>query len=74
MIRFIDLEDQILEDCPMFTWYDTITDTFEEYNGNQTWETWKDFVYDHTTEKQYKTKPIERYFRLFPKKSEEVIK
>jgi len=78
VIRFIDLGDQILEGMREFAWWDTITDTFEEFNGNQTWDTWKEFEKDYlfhfpTTEQIVKGDArelgkIERFKRLFPKK------
>lgn len=46
MIRFIDLGDQILEGEKMFAWYNTVTDTFEEYSGNQRWSSWEEFKED----------------------------
>lgn len=75
MIRFIDLGDQILEGQREFAWWDTISDTFEEFNTNQAWETWEEFeadyrydadLYDHPPLGD--TRPLERYKGLFPKK------
>ena len=70
MIRFIDLGDQILEGEPEFAWYTTITDTFIEIGGNQTWYSWKDFEEDFRTEHQLGMIPdswtIERFLGLFP--------
>ena len=75
MIRFIDLGDQILEGQREFAWWDTISDSFERFNQNETWETWEDFVEDHRHEFSLggqahlsATRPLERYKGLFPKK------
>ena len=48
MIIFINLTGQILIDDnePNFAWYDTIKDEFMIFNGNQDWESWKDFKDD----------------------------
>lgn len=47
MIRFIDLGDQILEGERQFAWYDTVTDSFLEFSGNQVWSSWVEFCEDH---------------------------
>ena len=68
MIRFIDLGEQILEDYPMFAWFDTITDTFIEFAGDQRWETWEDFEEAYNCEEDMpESWPIERFGGLFPK-------
>ena len=46
MIRYIDLKDQICDYYPEFAWFDTVTDRFVTFYGNQTWETWEDFEGD----------------------------
>ena len=49
VIRFIDLGRQIgLDDqWPReFAFYDTVTDTFVNFKGSETWETVDDFRYD----------------------------
>ena len=75
MIRFIDLGDQILllEGHKEFAWFDTVTDTFEEFNGNQTWDNWEDFEEDHRHKVDlyshsliHGARPLERYKGLFP--------
>jgi len=78
VIRFIDLGDQILEGTREFAWWDTITDEFLEFSGDQAWETWKDFEFDFrshfpTTDQIVKgdvpsKELLERFKRLFPKK------
>jgi len=66
MIRFIDLGEQILEGQKSFAWFDTITDTFIEYDGYQTWDSWEDFAYSYHQEKVYsKFRPLERFKKLF---------
>lgn len=67
MIRFIDLGDQILEGEPAFAWFDTITDTFENFDGTEMWHTWKDFVEDFQVGEPCETRPLESYYGLFPK-------
>ena len=70
MIRFIDLGDQILEGQKEFAWFDTVTDTFEEFNGNQAWETWEDFAEDYLVDEGKgmipDSRPLRRYKGLFP--------
>ena len=73
MIRFIDLGDQILEGQREFAWFDTVTDTFEEVNGNQTWDTWEEFEEDYNADPNKhpldpEFRPLSRYRGLFPKK------
>ena len=69
MIRFIDLGDQILEGQRQFAWFNTITDTFENYNGCEAWETWKEFEDDHNADPEpiHSMYHTERYKALFPK-------
>ena len=75
MIRFIDLGDQIFEGTREFAFFDTITDTFESFDHEQTWETWEDFETGFRLWQDRAKilnpadlKPLERYKRLFPKK------
>lgn len=67
MIIFIDLGEQILEGYNKhFAWFDTITDTFEEYNGSQVWESWEEFEEDFNADPNHsEMKPLERYKSLF---------
>ena len=68
MVRFIDLTDQILNDTFLFTWYNTINDTFININGEQTWFSWKEFEYDFLTmENDWGIYNIDRFRKLFPK-------
>ncbi len=50
MIRFIDLGDQIYcnGEANSFAFYDTVTSTFETFNGSQDWETVAEFMEDYT--------------------------
>lgn len=76
MIRFIDLGDQIVEGTREFAWWDTVTDTFLQFSGEQTWETWDQFETDFkfsfpTTEQIVKgdvptEEKLARFKRLFP--------
>ena len=77
MIRFIDLGDQILlvEGHKKFAWFDTVSDTFEEFGANQTWDTWEDFETDYRDDVELYghpslggRRPLSRYKGLFPKK------
>ncbi|TET22359.1 MAG: hypothetical protein E3J76_04845 [Candidatus Aminicenantes bacterium] len=71
MIRFIDLGDQILEGQSEFAWWDTISDSFEEFSGNQTWPNWKcfeeDYLLDEVREMIQDMRPLDRYKSLFPR-------
>jgi len=46
MIRYVDLTGQLtLEDDEFyFAWYDTITDQFLSFAGQQTFSSWDDFM------------------------------
>ena len=46
MIHFIDLGEQILEGERKFAFYNTVSDMFLNYNGNQVWNKWVDFQTD----------------------------
>ena len=76
MIRFIDLGDQILEGQREFAWWNTISDVFFQFSGEEAWETWEEFeasFYDDDDNRKEIidlkiTKPLQRYKTLFPKK------
>jgi hypothetical protein len=61
MIRFIDLGDQIIDDCNEFAFYDTTIDKFREFQGIQTWSSIEDFKSDYDGDE------LDRYLRLIPK-------
>jgi hypothetical protein len=44
MIRFVEIAGQIDRGMLEFAWFDTITDTFLEFGGDQIWETWTQFA------------------------------
>ncbi len=73
MIRFIDLGDQITEGFREFAWFDTISDSFIDLCGEQTWETWERFEgsLNHTMRLDPDSFTlvggIDRFRRLFPK-------
>ena len=82
MICFIDLGNQIdpmLEGTKHFAWFDTVTDSFEEYDGEQTWESWEDFKEAYQNDERSPLRlqivqlgiedshTLERYWGLFPK-------
>lgn len=62
MKRFIDLGTQImLSGDKEFSFFCTITDTFEDFNGEQTFESIADF------ESYYEGEELDRYLSLIPK-------
>lgn len=66
MIRFIDIGDQIMDECQAFAWYDTVTDSFIECSSDQVWDSWEEFVVSHEWEPNPRP-PLERFRSLFPK-------
>ena len=62
MIRFIDLTGQIYLDDEekSFAFFDTVTDKFCEFSGNQYWDNIEDFKSDYTGD------DINRFVRLMP--------
>ena len=62
MIRFIDLTGQIIDGETDFAWYDTVTDKFLSFSGNQTWNSWDDFVTDYNPDETF---PLSRFRDLF---------
>jgi len=64
MIRFIDLQDQIIDDCFEFAFYDTITNAFISICSEETWEYWDEFqeIYEYAKEKE----PLNKFFNLYP--------
>ncbi len=68
MIIFIDLEERVCEGIRVFSWFNTITDTFFEFDGNQTWENWDDFAQSYFAEKIHsELYPLSRFKSLFPR-------
>lgn len=68
MIRFVEIGDQIslLEEYQDFAWFDTVTDTFLEFNGSQTWNNWEEFEEDFKIDPQgYE---LERFKGLYQRK------
>jgi hypothetical protein len=43
MIRFLDLTDQITEGEKNFAFFDTVTGSMCSFNGEQVFDSWKDF-------------------------------
>jgi len=58
MKRFIDLRNQ--DTGYRFAWFDTVTDKFESFKGEQVWDTWSEF------EEVCLPSIRERYKRLCP--------
>ena len=44
MIRFINIGDQIAENCRAFAFFDTVTNTFLAFDGEQVFETEEEFI------------------------------
>lgn len=59
MKRFIDLRGQ--ETGANFAWWDTVVDRFEEFSGEQAWDTWEEFAAAYTGN------DLLRYERLVPR-------
>ena len=77
MIRFIEVGNQVLDDERYFSWWDTITDGYLEFNGEQMWETWDDLLTDYlqgddhrdptVLVNMYEVEFIERLWGLYPR-------
>ena len=71
MIRFINIGDQVQEGNKDFAFYDTISDSFVSFDGEQLFESVEDFKahYKDDSEndiKQGSRNDISRYFALMP--------
>jgi hypothetical protein len=62
MKRFIDLRGQ--HTGYRFAWWDTVRDCFDNYDGDEAWDTWADFAESVTMENIGHT--LDRYRRLTP--------
>lgn len=71
MIRYVQIRkvDEVFPDSGGFAWYDTIIDSFREYNFNQAWRTWAEFERDYLDDYRYGSEPegLDRFRSLFPK-------
>lgn len=68
MIRFVDLEDQIIAGWFCFAWYDTVRDEFIEVGGSRTWDTWEEFETDYIDGPPDNLEfTLKRFRSLFPK-------
>ncbi len=66
MIRFVDMTDALeLDDGQAFAWFDTVTDTFLVFAGEQVWHEWDEFA-DAWWDEPSDTHRIERFWGLFP--------
>lgn len=63
MIRFVHIGDQITDCKNDFAWYDTVTDSFCEFNGEQVFSTWAEF--EHAASNSLYQDPT-RFRALFP--------
>lgn len=71
MIRYVHIrkqDDVLLDDdgegVDGFAWWDTVTDSFLSFNGEQCWENWQEFQYDFDREPQ--SRPLQRFAQLIP--------
>jgi hypothetical protein len=62
MKRFIDLRGQ--HTGYRFAWWDTVSDEFDEFCGNEAWDTWEEFSDDVSTE--HMDCLLERYKAITP--------
>ena len=62
MKRFIDLRGQ--DTGFRFAWYDTCTDEFERFNGNQAWDDMAEFGFDFAVDRKSDKAQLERYCGL----------
>ena len=60
MKQFVDLRASEKYIGARFAWWDTITDTFEKYNGEMAWNNWDEF------HEAYVGFEIQRYKELCP--------
>ena len=72
MKRFINLSDQILPGTKEFAWWDTVRDRFEQFSGEQSWETThgfaEAFICSEYNRGNTKTqKELDRYLKLIPR-------
>ena len=71
MIRFIRIGNQIslIDDKGWhdFAWFNTITDTFMEFNGEQVWNSWDSFAEDYSEDipQNEEVYSLERFKGLF---------
>ena len=71
MIRLIDLTGQITCDETdktfLFAWFNTVTDTFMNFNDSQIWYSWENFELDFRFEEIEcgKTYEFERFREIF---------
>lgn len=69
MIRFLNIKDQICEGQNSFAFYDTISDTILEFDGDQVFDTLNEF--EQAYKKSYMnkeggTRPLSRFVSLIP--------
>ena len=74
MIRFVNVTGQITfaSDDFWFAWYDTITDTFMEFNNTQVWSSWKEFEED--LNKSNNIHSLEKFKELYKGQKDNVTK
>ena len=67
MIRYVPISKEIdvMPETDCFAWFNTVTDMFLTFCGDQVWTTWSEFKTDfhHDATHHY---DIERFRKLFP--------
>ena len=68
MIRYVPLDEDCLT-VPGFAWFDTVTETFLQFAGEQAWENWDVFLeaYHLTSSRPAGVRPLKRFKNLYPK-------
>ena len=66
MIRYVHLRkaDKVFPETDGFAWFDTVSDTFLAFDGEQAWDCWGDFVMAWTSErKQHELVMFQKLFQ-----------
>jgi len=73
MIRYVPISKEIdvMPETDCFAWFNTVTDMFLTFCGDQVWTTWSEFKTDfhHDATHHY---DIERFRKLFPNANSEL--
>ena len=64
MKRFVDLRG--IDTGFKFAWFCTVHDVFEEFDGQQTWDTWEEFEKAYRTYHRGTEWDLDRYRSLCP--------
>ena len=65
MIRYVPIskEVSVVPNADCFAWFDTVSDSFFEFNGEQVWTSWAEFEGDWREGRGYHE--LSRYWDLF---------